>query len=63
MKNPYSKLPIKNFWGKSVRDVHYFDMQDLAQPIEIKDTDKIATAGSCFAQHIGRHLQKVVLII
>lgn len=57
MKSPYSSLPLKSFWGKSVRDKHYYELENLSHPIDIKKSDKIATAGSCFAQHIGRHLQ------
>ncbi|WP_201304707.1 GSCFA domain-containing protein, partial [Vreelandella titanicae] len=58
MNNPYKGLPEKNFWGKAVRDRHYYDLDNLSQPIDLKLHYKIATAGSCFAQHIGRHLQR-----
>ncbi|MCP1404416.1 GSCFA domain-containing protein [Achromobacter insolitus] len=56
-KSPYQDLPAKSFW-RSVRDRHYFDLEDLSQPVKLSLKDKVATAGSCFAQHIGRYLMK-----
>lgn len=32
------------------------DMQDLWTPLPLQKADRVATAGSCFAQHIGRNL-------
>lgn len=57
MNNPYKSLPVKNFWGKAVRDKHYYDLEELSKEVDLRSSDKIATAGSCFAQHIGRHLR------
>lgn len=57
-QNPYIDLPDSAFWktavaGKKPREIHA-----LWNPkFEIKQTDVIATAGSCFAQHIGRALK------
>lgn len=57
-QNPYTDLPDSAFWktavaGKKPREIHA-----LWNPkFEIKQVDVIATAGSCFAQHIGRALK------
>lgn len=54
--SPYQSLSAKSFW-KAVRENHYFDLENLSQPIRLSLEDKIATAGSCFAQHIGRYMK------
>lgn len=54
--NPYKTQPEHAFWRASVGNRHYADFADLWQPMPIKKTDRIATAGSCFAQHIGNNL-------
>lgn len=54
--NPYRDLPERAFWRRAVADKHYVDMDGLWDPIELSLTDRIATAGSCFAQHIGNNL-------
>jgi hypothetical protein len=55
-KSPYENQPEKAFWRISTGSRHYAEVQDLWQPIELKKSDRIATAGSCFAQHIGNNL-------
>lgn len=54
--HPYKVQPERAFWRKAVGQRQYFDLSDIWQPILIKKTDRIATAGSCFAQHIGNNL-------
>ena len=57
MKSPYSDLPKSAFWKSAVSergDLHGIYVRKW----EIATSDKIATAGSCFAQHIGRHLKR-----
>jgi hypothetical protein len=56
---PYSNYPDTSFWSKSVAqaDVASFDPV-VGTKFRIASTDKIATAGSCFAQHIARHLKR-----
>lgn len=56
MSNPYKKMPAQSFWRTGVANVHFNDLQDLWQPLHLTKADKIATAGSCFAQHIGNNL-------
>lgn len=55
---PYKSLPDTAFWRRSVTRVS----PDCVDPIvstkfKITPEDKIATSGSCFAQHIARYLQ------
>jgi hypothetical protein len=55
---PYSALPDHCFWRQSISDVPQ-GMVDpvVAPPFRIGRRDKVATAGSCFAQHISRRLR------
>ncbi|MDR6757855.1 hypothetical protein J2Y48_003152 [Mycoplana sp. BE70] len=58
MKSPYQSLPPERFWKTGVSEQHPFSIIDLyKRKFRILPTDKIATAGSCFAQHIGGHLR------
>lgn len=54
--NPYNSQPERAFWRSSVGNRHYADIQDLWLPMSLSKSDQIATAGSCFAQHIGNNL-------
>lgn len=56
--NPYRGLPANAYWRSAVQDRHYFDLDELCTPVRLQKQDHIATAGSCFAQHIGRHLRE-----
>lgn len=58
MTSPYSMLPTRSFWRPAVADRHIADFEDVACGPFFRPDDRIATAGSCFAQHIGRHLKK-----
>lgn len=56
--HPYRSLPDTSFWRKSVAG----RPQDAVDPVGVFDLrltpeTKVATAGSCFAQHIARHLK------
>lgn len=57
MKNPYRALPERSFWKPAVADRHIADFSEMWDPMPLKRSDKVATAGSCFAQHIGRNLK------
>ena len=56
--SPYVKLPPRAFWRMAISDVHYADLKNLWEPLPLQRQDKIATAGSCFAQHIGNNLAR-----
>jgi len=55
--HPYKTLPPKSFWRTAITQRHFSEIDEIAEPIEITQSDRIATAGSCFAQHIGRNLR------
>jgi hypothetical protein len=58
-KHPYQALPEYTRWSRAVAQVQYANVDPvLSFPFQITKSDKVATAGSCFAQHIARHLKK-----
>lgn len=55
--NPYATQPEFAFWRRAVAEVPAFALDPLTSvPFKISSEDKIATAGSCFAQEIARNL-------
>lgn len=58
MSHPYRGLEPRAFWKKAVAERHFMDITDLATPgFKIGLTDRVVTAGSCFAQHISKRLR------
>ena len=56
--NPYSDLPASAFWKTGVAQENPYSIRGIyTKKFDISAEDKIATAGSCFAQHISRHLK------
>jgi hypothetical protein len=56
-KHPYQNLPKHCFWRSAVTQTPPADVDPVVAPkFSISKTDRVATAGSCFAQHIARHL-------
>lgn len=59
MNNPYLNLDKNSYWSKGVVLSNPFFMDNIYnKKFEIRAEDKIATAGSCFAQHIAKGLVK-----
>lgn len=56
MSNPYRDQPERAFWRQAVAERHVADLTELWTPMRLVPRDRVATAGSCFAQHIGRAL-------
>src|SRR5580704_3867735 len=57
--HPYAELPAYAFWNRSVASVPPFAVDPMVDaPFRIAPSDAVATAGSCFAQHIARALQR-----
>lgn len=55
--NPYTGLPTPRFWKPAVAQVPASQLAPVHGPTPvIAPVDKVATAGSCFAQHIARTL-------
>lgn len=56
--NPYRGLADFHWWSKSVAAPLPADVDPVVRAkFRIDQEDRIATAGSCFAQHIAKHLQ------
>jgi hypothetical protein len=54
-QNPYSSLPNSAFWRTGAALADPLEIRGLWQPkADITKSTRIVTAGSCFAQHIGR---------
>lgn len=59
---PYSNSPDRAFWKLCVEDRKHL-IGDLYRPkFQISAQSRIATAGSCFAQHFGRHVRNSNLV-
>ncbi|OCJ07721.1 GSCFA domain-containing protein [Rhizobium sp. AC27/96] len=59
MKSPYHSLPAYTRWKKAIAEPDYPSVDPVTNfPWKIANSDKVATAGSCFAQHIARHLKQ-----
>lgn len=60
MSSPYISLEKRAFWRTGVSERHPLDPGELYRPkFQLPKKLKVATAGSCFAQHIGRTLRAV----
>jgi len=58
MKSPYEKLPKNAFWRSGVAEASPFKLDGIyKKKWSIDSSWNIATAGSCFAQHIARNLK------
>ncbi|MGH1579164.1 GSCFA domain-containing protein [Planktotalea sp.] len=56
--SPYSGLDARAFWSSGVAEQSPLAMDDIyRRKFGIRKSEAIATAGSCFAQHIARHLR------
>ncbi len=59
MTSPYDNLPDTAFWRTAVGERSALDPGPLyTAKFPIRKKTAIVTAGSCFAQHIGRHLRQ-----
>jgi len=58
MSHPYSDLPSRAFWRTAVAEADRDQFVGLYTPrVALTPETAIATAGSCFAQHIGNYLR------
>lgn len=59
MNSPYADLPAKAFWRQAVAERLPEDPGEVFSPrFEVTRQTRIMTAGSCFAQHVGRTLRE-----
>ena len=57
--NPYRSLPDHQFWSRAVAGPAMADVDPVVNAsFKIAPATRVATAGSCFAQHIARTLSK-----
>lgn len=57
-RHPYSDLPASRYWKSAIANRHATDLEDIYKPkFTLAWDDRIAVAGSCFAQHVGRNLR------
>lgn len=55
--HPYKKKPARSFWSTAISDKSFLEFEQVyRKKYEISVTDRIVTAGSCFAQHIAKKL-------
>jgi hypothetical protein len=55
---PYATLPDRCFWRESISTIPAAEVDPVSDPpFLISPGDRVATAGSCFAQHISKRLQ------
>jgi hypothetical protein len=58
-RHPYADLPPHQFWRKAIATVKPEDVDPVvSMPFVVNPTDRVATAGSCFAQHIAARLSR-----
>lgn len=58
--HPYSDLPDYAYWRRGVTNVAPGQLDPVVEArFRFGARDKVATAGSCFAQHIGRYLEAI----
>lgn len=58
MSHPYSKLPDRNFWKHTVATRSWTELfREERGRFSISPSERVATAGSCFAQRISRLLR------
>ena len=58
MTHPYSDAPAYRRWRSGVAAAPPGELDPVVDfPFLISPTDRIAAAGSCFAQHVARHLR------
>lgn len=57
-QHPYVNLPDRSFWKQAVEQVPCSQFDPVTEvPFKISVADKVATAGSCFAQHISKKIR------
>nr|WP_132861828.1 GSCFA domain-containing protein [Shimia isoporae] len=59
MTHPYVGKPDAQFWKREPGISDWRSLDPVSKPpFQISKTDRVVTAGSCFAQHVGRALRR-----
>jgi hypothetical protein len=61
MTNPYRNLPDFCFWSRAMSWPAPGQVDPVVRGEQISPTERVATMGSCFAQHLSRHIAKLGL--
>jgi hypothetical protein len=61
MSNPYSELDDCCFWSRAMLSPAPGELDLMVESHKIAPHQKVATMGSCFAQHLGKHIQTIGL--
>jgi len=57
MTHPYADLPDHAFWRRAVAETGAELLPVAGEFLRLAPEDRVMTAGSCFAQHVGRYLE------
>lgn len=58
-RHPYEELSDSHFWSRVVQPMAFHEIDPVGEPsFQVADSDRVATLGSCFAQHLSRFLQQ-----
>lgn len=58
MSHPYRGLSARHYWSQSVAAPGLHEVDPVSGPgLALTPDDRVATMGSCFAQHLSRHLE------
>lgn len=57
MTHPYTGLPDERFWSRAVAQPAPGHVDPVLRGQRIEPHHRVATLGSCFAQHLSRHIQ------
>ena len=58
MSHPYADGESRQFWNRAMSAVAPGHVDPVTPGLHIGAKERVATLGSCFAQHIARHLQR-----
>ena len=58
MSNPYKNIDDYSFWSRAMTTPAPAHVDPVVRASHIGFDDKVATMGSCFAQHLARHIQR-----
>jgi hypothetical protein len=58
MTHPYAQGEPRQFWGRAMSSVAPGQVDPVTPGLHIARHERVATLGSCFAQHIARHLRR-----
>jgi hypothetical protein len=60
MSNPYRSAQNYQYWRRAISSVEPFALDPVTNPkFKIDRSERVATAGSCFAQHISKRLSAI----